>query len=227
MLHFQNLSKVLEKKIYFITAIGTDIGKTFFIEKICQKLMEENELVKAIKPISSGFNEDDLVNSDSAKILQSLNIEINLNNINKINPWRFKASVSPHFASEIENFSIDFLQVIKFCQQKISLAVNEGSFLFIEGAGGVMTPINNNKNYLDLIEELSIPTLLITSNYLGSISHTLCAIESLKSKKIKLEKIIINQNTDNKNSFDDNNFIKTIKSFTDIETNFLSDLVRN
>ena len=80
-----------------------------------------------------------------------------------------------------------------------------------------MTPINYDKTFLDLAAELKIPTLLVTANYLGAISHTLCAIEALKTKKVVVEKIIVNENlpTDQKPSFTIN---QTIENFSAITT---------
>jgi dethiobiotin synthetase len=174
-------------KIYFVAAIGTDIGKTFLVENLCKNLPN----AMAIKPIASGFCDDDK-NSDSAKILKSLSLENSLKNINSISPWRFQDAVSPHFAADIIGKKIDFSEVVKFCLQKITEAKNSDRFLFIEAAGGVMTPINYQKTFLDLAKELEVPVLLVSANYLGSISHTLCAVEAMKMRGIKLEKIILN-----------------------------------
>lgn len=174
---------------YLILGTGTDIGKTFLVENICHILPTK---YSAIKPISSGSKDDD-ENSDSARILKSLGMESSLENLAKISPWRFEQPISPHLAAQLTNTEIDFLEVKNFCLEKITQAKNENKSLLIEAAGGVMTPINNNKTFLDLAQELQIPVLLITANYLGAISHTLCAIEALKSRKVIIEKIIVNE----------------------------------
>lgn len=210
--------------IYFIAAIGTDIGKTFFVEKICKILTKQKKLVSAIKPIASGFKEEDL-NSDSAKILKALGRNISQENIDYITPWRFEEAISPHIAAKNIDQKIDFLEVVNFCQAAILKSKKEKGFLFIEAAGGIMTPINEEKTFIDLAFELKIPVLLLTTNYLGSISHTLCAIEALKNKKIFVEKIIINDFLSNqKNSFISNEeVIKTIENFTKISAISLED----
>jgi dethiobiotin synthetase len=209
----------LKEKIYFIAAIGTDIGKTFLVENLCRILPN----VMAIKPIASGFNDDDK-NSDSAKILAALNLEISLTNIIAITPWRFKEALSPHFAAQISGNNIDFSAVKKFCEEKISEAKNSDNFLFIEAAGGVMTPINNNHTFLDLAAELQIPVLLLSANYLGSISHTLCAIEALKCRELVIEKIIINSELplQTKSAI---STVDTIKNFSGIETVLLKNFL--
>jgi len=178
-------------KQYFIAAIGTDIGKTFFVTKICQELRNKNIACDAIKPVASGFLDDD-PQSDSAKILRSLGKKVTLENINKITPWRFTKPISPNFAAKSENREINFLEVKKFCTDAINLAKNQDEFLFIEAAGGLMTPLCDNKTFLDLATDLKIPVILISANYLGSISHTLCAVEAAKTKGIIIETIFLN-----------------------------------
>ena len=213
-------AEILDEKIYFITAIGTDLGKTFLVENLCKKLQETQNLVHAIKPVASGFNDDDL-SSDCAKILKVLGKSLSEENFNSITPWRFKAPISPHLAAKAENKKIDFLEVVNFCRKEILQAQKENKFLLIEAAGGVMTPISDDKNFLDLIAELKIPTLLLSANYLGAISHTLCAIEALKSKNILIEKVIINDhflNGDPSFAGEMSDMISTIENFSKIKT---------
>ncbi len=210
---------MLKKQAYFIAAVGTDIGKTFLVENLCRFLPNSS----AIKPIASGFCDDDS-KSDSAKILQALCLENSLKNIDQITPWRFVEAASPHFAAEKCGAEINFLEVVKFCREKISEAQNDNKFLFIEAAGGVMTPINNNKTFLDLAVELQIPTLLVSANYLGAISHTLSAVKVLDLAGAKLEKIIINENSP-LFEVQKNSIIETIKNFTLKEVVSMDDFI--
>lgn len=207
---------ILKNKIYFIAGIGTDIGKTFLVEKICTKLQKEKIAFNAVKPIISGFCDDDL-QSDSAKILRILKKDFTKENFDEISPWRFKAAISPNLAALQENKEIDFLQVVNFCQEKIYEAIKLDQFLFIEAAGGVMTPITNDKTFLNLISELQVEVLLVSANYLGSISHSLCAVESLKSKGILPEIILVNEYPE----FSDtkiSQLVETIENLSKIKT---------
>ena len=223
---------MLKEKIYFIVGIGTDIGKTFLVENLCRNFPS----AMAIKPIISGFKNDD-ENSDSAKILSVINnSQISLKSpferlrmtskLDDVSPWRFEEAVSPHFAAKNSGTEINFSDVENFCQEKISLAKTNNQFLFIEAAGGVMTPINDEKTFLDLAAELKIPTLLVSANYLGSISHTLCAVAALKSRNVAIEKIIINEDlpTQLPPSISPN---QTIENFSKIEVISLKNLLAN
>lgn len=185
----------LKKGKYFIAATGTDAGKTFLLTQICQKLRAKNIGCDAIKPVASGFRDDDL-QSDSAKILLSLGQNFSIKNVENITPWRFNAALAPSIAARMQKTAIDFSAVQDFCRKKILQSQND--FFFIEGAGGLMTPLNDEKTFLDLVEVIKVPVLLVTQNYLGAISHTLCAIEALRSRGIAIEKIIINDHQ-NKN----------------------------
>ena len=203
---------MLKKNSYFIAATGTDIGKTYLVQQILNKIPHS----KAIKPIISGFNfEDD--NSDSAKILRSQNDDVNPENIKKISPWRFVDPVSPHFAAEIEKTPIDFDKVVEFCRNEIELAAKNDYFLFIESAGGVMSPITYDKTFLDLAQKLDIDIILLGANYLGAISHILTSVGALQRSNLHIEKIIINDNVPNL-VMEKNDIIKTIENFTKVDT---------
>ncbi len=211
---------IFKHKQYFVAGIGTDIGKTFFVTKICQELRLGGVVCNAIKPVASGFCDDDL-QSDSAKILRSLGEDVTLENINKITPWRFTAPLAPSFAAILENREIDFFEVKNFCAKKINSAKNRDQFLFIEAAGGLMTPLCVDKTFLDLAVELEIPVILISANYLGSISHTLCAVEAAKARGVRVEVIVLNnflapQLSVAKNAVDIKKVAQEIENFTKI-----------
>jgi dethiobiotin synthetase len=218
----------LKNKIYLIAGTGTDIGKTFLVENFCRILREKKIPVSAIKPIISGFMGDDL-GSDSARILKSLEREISLENLDEISPWRFEIPASPHFASKASNLEISFTDLINFCQKKIADAEKNSEFLLIETAGGIMTPINDDKTFLDLAQTLQIPILLVSANYLGTISHSLCALKALKSIKAEVEMMLMNNfSAEQKSSLiDEKNICKTLENLGSVQvetmTKFLLD----
>jgi|APGre2960657423_1045063.scaffolds.fasta_scaffold00400_2 dethiobiotin synthetase len=192
---------MLKEKIYFILGIGTDIGKTFLTEKLCQRFPNS----KAIKPIATGFNIKDK-NSDTHR----LQIAMKKNNQNfsleEITPYAYEKTNSPHLVAKI-----NYQEVVDFCHKEIAMAKNKDHYLFIESAGGVMTPITFHKTFLDLAKDVNISVILITSNYLGAISHTLTAIDVLINRNIKIEKIFINTNLSASQNF--------FRNYDDIEYN--------
>lgn len=175
-------------KKYFITATGTDIGKTAITAALAREILKSGNDVLPLKPVISGW--DGSANCDTAKLLEAAGLDFSQKNIDKISPWRFKAPLSPDMAAAKEGKEIDFKQLINFCIESLNAS---SDYIFIEGVGGVMVPLNKNKTVLDWIEELSLPVILITGSYLGTISHTLTAIEALASRKIKPQMVIINE----------------------------------
>ena len=154
---------------YFITGIGTDVGKTVVSSILC-------ELLHATywKPIQSG----DLQNSDSKKIQQWLN------NTVEIIPeaYLFSEALSPHVASKIDGVSIN--------PAMLNLPKTAGN-LIVEGAGGWLVPINESGiTFADLAEQWNIPIILVSRHYLGSINHTLLTIESIKARNMTIHGII-------------------------------------
>jgi len=172
----------------FITGVGTDIGKTHYLCEVLKKITTRKIPFFAIKPIASGVNLNHLIETDSAKILCAMNQKVTFNNFKKITPWYFEKPISPHLASQNSAIEIDFKELKNFCLKHILKKTT-----FIEGAGGIMAPINFQYTNLDLIKSLPCRVILVTGNYLGSISHTFTALEVIKNNKIMLEKVIINE----------------------------------
>lgn len=176
---------------YLVLATSTGIGKTYFVSEACAKLRKKGVAVNAIKPVISGFDALDLDN-DVFKIASGLGIEYNEQNIDKISPFRFKGAFSALKAARIEGLRLDFEDVAEFCKESALQAKKNSETLFIEGAGGVMSPINEDFTFLDLAAHLEIPVILIAGVFLGEISHSLCAIEALKSRGIEALGLIVN-----------------------------------
>ena len=158
-------------KTYFVTGIGTEIGKTISSAVLVEKLKADYW-----KPIQAG----DLDNSDSLKVQNLIS-----NSVSKFHPevYRLTQPFSPHYAAELDGVNIDLNKII------IPQTINN---LIIEGAGGLMVPINRKDLMIDLIQKLSVEVILISKNYLGSINHTLLSIEALKSRNINVKGIIFN-----------------------------------
>jgi dethiobiotin synthetase len=161
-------------KIFFITATGTDIGKTYVTTSLCFQLITQGYKVRAIKPIISGWSDED---NDTFRIIRSLGEEVNQTTIHNTSPWRFSAPLSPDMAAFRENRTILFAELVEFCcNPQLNQACD---FLLIEGAGGVMTPAGISHTQLDLCRATLAQAIVITGSYVGSISHCLSACAML------------------------------------------------
>ena len=174
----------------FITASGTDVGKTFVAAGLIRYLRANGQEIDAIKPIVSGFDPARAGESDSGILLRALGLPLTDEEIEDISPWRFAAPLSPDMAARHAGKEIDFDQLVLFCETATEEA--EGSLL-IEGVGGVMVPLDQSNTVLDWMTELDLPVILVAGSYLGSISHTLTAAEVLDQEECDLRAIVVSE----------------------------------
>lgn len=174
----------------FITASGTDVGKTFVAAGLIRYLRSKGEEIDVIKPVMSGFDPARAGDSDAGVLLRALGLPLTDEELEDISPWRFAAPLSPDMAARHEGKEIDFDQLVSFCETAIKEA--EGSLL-IEGVGGVMVPIDQDSTVLDWIVELDLPVVMVAGSYLGSISHTLTAAEVLSQEECDLRAIVVSE----------------------------------
>jgi dethiobiotin synthetase len=174
----------------FITASGTDVGKTFVAAGLIRYLRGNGEVIDAVKPIISGFDPARAGESDSGVLLRALGLPLTDEEIEDISPWRFAGAFSPDMAARHEGREIDFDQLVSFCETAIKEA--DGSLL-VEGVGGVMVPIDQENTVLDWIAELDLPVIMVAGTYLGSISHTLTAAEVLDQEDCDLRAIVVSE----------------------------------
>lgn len=185
---------------FFITATGTDVGKTFVTAGIIREMRRRGEPVEALKPIMSGYDSATMSDSDAAVLLAALGREVTAETIEAISPWRFLAPLSPDIAAARENKVIDVEAIGSYCRDH--MAKNNGTLL-IEGVGGVMVPLDQSRTIVDLIKALDIPAVLVTGSYLGTISHTLTALAALRHAGIEVRAIIISESSNSTVALDD------------------------
>ncbi|WP_417854000.1 dethiobiotin synthase [Xanthomarina gelatinilytica] len=154
-------------KTYFVTGISTEVGKTMASAILVEALQADYW-----KPIQAG----ELDHSDTHKVERLVS-----NKQSKFHPNSFalKTPMSPHAAAEIEGVSIT-LKDIKAPKTK--------NHLVIEGAGGLLVPINNTQTILNLIKP-EYHVIVVSRHYLGSINHTLLTVNLLKEKGFQVSLI--------------------------------------
>lgn len=174
----------------FVTATGTDIGKTYVTAGLIRALRAKGHAASALKPVVSGFDMATAETSDTGILLRAMGRPVTPEAIARLSPWRFRAPLSPDMAAARENRSVDFAELITYCRNAIGTAQDA---LFIEGVGGVMVPLDAQHTVLDWIAALDIPAILVTGTYLGTISHTLTALNALASRGIAVHAIVLNE----------------------------------
>jgi len=174
----------------FITGTGTEVGKTFVAASLIRHLRQMGRTVEAIKPVVSGFDPDRVAGSDSAILLEALGFPATLPNIERISPWRLRAAMSPDAAARQEDCRIDVDELVAFCQSAIA---QRQEILLIEGVGGIMVPLDQQRTILDVMMALQLPLVLVTGSYLGTISHTLTALDALFRRDLSVLAIVVSE----------------------------------
>ncbi len=162
-------------ELLFITGTGTDVGKT-----IASSIVAEALGADYWKPVQAGFAE-----GTDAGLVASLVTNKSI----VIHPevYKLKTPASPHIAARIEEIIIDIEKIVA------NTPASDKQYLLIEGAGGLMAPLNEQEFVIDLIEQLNGKVILVSKNYLGSINHSLLSAAICKQRKIAVAGWIFNQ----------------------------------
>jgi dethiobiotin synthetase len=177
---------------FFITATGTDIGKTFLTSALCWQLRQRGKTARALKPVISGVETWSDPASDTAHLLAAQGLELTEANFHACSPWRFRAPLSPSMAAPKEGGALTVSQIAGFCLEEAEKEKNTDYF-FVEGVGGVMVPLNSHHTVLDWMEALDYPVILVTGSYLGTLSHTLTALLALEARKLRLDAVVVSE----------------------------------
>ncbi len=172
--------KPLEKKSLFITATNTDVGKTYASEKFLRYYASKGFKVGYFKPIETGVVTHPLDGKKMLTLVKELNPCFTVS-LEDVVPYQFKLAAAPYVAKKDKIISLSYLKekrdyLFKFCD-----------FLIIEGAGGLMVPIEKDFYIIDLIKAFNIKTALIASSKLGGINDTLLSCMALKNYGISYE----------------------------------------
>ena len=162
-------------ELLFITGIGTDVGKTIAASIVAEALGADYW-----KPVQAGF-EDGTDAGLAGKLVSDKSIVIHKE------VYTLKTPASPHIAARVDDIVIDINKIVD------SLPSSNKLYLVIEGAGGLMVPLNEQEFVIDLIEQLNAKVILVSKNYLGSINHSLLTASMCKQRKIPVVGWIFNQ----------------------------------
>jgi dethiobiotin synthetase len=128
----------------------------------------------------------------------------------RVSPWRFAAPLSPDMAAAREGRAIDFAELAKFCSAAIAARRNR---LLIEGIGGIMVPLDARHTVLDLISALRMRLILVAGSYVGTLSHTLTALQVLARRNLDVAAVVVSESEASAASLDET--VTTIAHFAD------------
>lgn len=168
----------------FITGIGTNVGKTIVSAVLTEALQADYW-----KPIQSGVLEGK--DSDTVKSLIS-----NDKSVFHPETYLLNEPLSPHFAAKLDGVTIELDKIqTQFINLSLSLRAelrSKAQHLIIEGAGGLLVPINDNQYVIDMAKQLDCEIVLVISSYLGCINHSLLSIDYLKRNNFKIKALVFN-----------------------------------
>ncbi len=178
----------------FITGTDTGVGKTFVTIGLLRAFNEMGLKVCPMKPVETGckVQKGKLIPEDTFNLIKVT--EIN-EPIDLINPYRFRQSLAPAVAAELEGTIISREKIIS-AYRKLS---NKYDLTIVEGAGGIMVPVYRKYFFIDLIKDLNLPILVVARPGLGTLNHTLLTLEVAKSRGINVLGVIINCSSKTKN----------------------------
>ncbi|MDR1168895.1 MAG: dethiobiotin synthase [Heliobacteriaceae bacterium] len=175
----------MEKGI-FITATGTDTGKTYVSALLVKKMLDEGVNCKYYKPVLSGA---EVSPSDCEYVQKTSGAETYCT-------YSFEPAVSPHLAARLAEIKIKKEKIKEdFCRLS-----NNSDYVVVEGAGGIVTPLGENLMLTDIIKTLGLNIIIVADAGLGAINASVLTAEYAEKHGIKTEGIILNR-------YDENNFM--------------------
>ena len=164
---------------FFITGTDTGIGKTIVSAAFMHALRGEKD-VCYWKPIQTGIEEDN--DTETVKNLANCSE-------NEIfdKGFRLEKPLSPHLSARLANVEITVKKTLDFIKNQ-----KDEKFLIIEGAGGILVPLNENELMIDLMKSLNLPVIIVARSSLGTINHTLLTIETLRNQDLEIFCVVMN-----------------------------------
>ncbi len=201
-------------KNIFITATGTDVGKTYVSALIVKEMRKAGYNCGYFKPVLSGIEEKNgkLTVSDANYVVDTAKIPCEADNC--VGYW-WKEAVSPHLAAKRAGKDIEIEKI----KQKFEELSKDYDYLLIEGAGGITCPLRleNGEKYLlkDLIKEFGTSIIIVADGGLGTINSTLLTVEYARNNNIPIAGIILNNF--NPDSFMHQDNLKQVEYLTGIK----------
>ena len=163
----------------FVTGTDTGVGKTVFAALLARRMLHQGFTVRAVKPFSSGGRED-------AQVLREATG--NKDSLDAINPWAYRAPLTPLIAARREGHPAKMAAVMQFLERSRSGVER----LIIEGAGGLLSPLGEGWDARKLIRRIQPRIWIVAANRLGCLNQVLLTVEAL-GKLGALAKVVLMQ----------------------------------
>jgi dethiobiotin synthetase len=174
-------------KVFCVTGIDTDVGKTVATGLIARGLIEKGVKVITQKAVQTGCQH---MSDDLVRHRQLMKHDLFPEDLEGITcSYLYRNPCSPHLAAGIENEQID--------PAKITIATktlqDRYEIVLLEGAGGLFVPLQEEYTLIDYFYDIGHPVILVTSSRLGSLNHTIASLEALQKRNIQLSGVVYNR----------------------------------
>ncbi len=196
----------LAKQSYLVIGTDTGVGKTYFSHRLIQHFVAQGVQTIGMKPIASGFEQlpnGEWQNEDVVQLCAASNASAAMD---FINPYAFKPAIAPHIAAEEAGVSM-MLDTIVTAYQALS---QQAEVVVVEGAGGLMVPLNQELTLLDMVKALQLPVILVVGMRLGCINHALLTMQVLAAQDVTVAGWVSNQIDPEMSRYQEN--LKTLQS---------------
>ena len=198
----------------FIAGTGTDVGKTMVTAGVLRWLREHTSAGMVMKPVQTGAQtgtDGRRIAPDIDFVLRAANISVDQETLSHVSPYLFEPACSPHLAARMAGERIEIDKIVASAQW----LADRHQRLVVESAGGVLVPLNECQNMLDLAWTLGMPVLLVGHSGLGTINHVLLSLEAIRRRGCTLSGVILNDicPVPEADSYIHDDNVRTIESF--------------
>lgn len=175
------------KQSFFITGTDTGIGKTYVACQLIRHYVALGYRVVGMKPIAAGCEQVDgqWVNEDVRLLTEASNVDAPLH---WVNPYSFHAPIAPHIAAQQGNVDIQLDVIVQAYHALAELA----DIVIVEGAGGLLVPLNDEITMAELAAALNIPIVFVVGMRLGCINHALLSLEVMRARHLPIQAWVAN-----------------------------------
>ncbi|MEZ5478807.1 MAG: dethiobiotin synthase [Thiolinea sp.] len=171
----------------FVTGTDTGVGKTWVGVRLLARLRSRHRQIIPRKPVESGWPDDaeQLQQTDAWQLAQATG---HIAQLDQVCPNRFSAPLSPPRAAQLQGQTLKIAELAAQCRQHVPAA----AFLYVEGAGGLYSPLAQDGLNADLAQALKLPVVLVTEDRVGCINHVLLCVEALQQRGLQLAAVLLN-----------------------------------
>ena len=163
---------------FFVTGTDTHVGKTLISCALLHGFAARGKRVVGMKPVAAGCNLEER-NDDVLRLRAASNVTVGYG---QINPYCFLPASAPHIAAQRAGVIIKFSRIAQSYKELTALA----EVVIVEGAGGILVPLNAQQDSADLVQELELPVILVVGIRLGCLNHALLTVEAIAMRGMTL-----------------------------------------